>query len=238
MPSTGTPPATRIRSGTSRWEAGHLTVDSEAPERASVLPFKIKPAQKSGEVDLAGEQHLVAVDGGYLVGFDAGEFGGGAWWFSGDGTRRRKLTLRAAESLGDYFPENVHGFAFFGQDVLAFEGLTHMGSNLGRVVRIHRGLDGEWQPSVFTEISACPHAAVQESTSSWLLATTSGVWRIDTRARVHPIWQPAGGHLYYPNSIARDGSGVVYMGMRKFILRMTPRNAGDYAVQVLAPPSQ
>jgi hypothetical protein len=219
-------------------ETGHLIVDRGPPERARLLPFKIVPAQKAGEVDLAGDQHVVAVDGGYLVGFDAGEFGGGVWWFSGDGTQRRKLTLRATESVADYFPENVHEFAFLAQDVLVFEGLTHMGSNSGRVVRIHLGSDGDWQPSVFAELSACPHAAVQESTSSWLIATTAGVWRVDTQARVRPIWQPAGGHLYYPNSIARDGAGVVYMGMRRFVLRMTPRQAGDYAVQVLEPPSQ
>jgi hypothetical protein len=135
---------------------GRLVVEDRPEEETTTLLFKIKPIPKQGETELAGDLHVLSVENGYLVGFDAGEFGGGAWWFSTKGTRRRKLTLRASESLDDYFPENVHGFAALGKDILAFEGLTHLGSNDGRVVRLRRGSDGEWRASLFTKLSACP----------------------------------------------------------------------------------
>lgn len=218
-------------------ENGRVMVDTESPAEATVLPFKIEPLPKEHETDLAGPQSVFPVDGGYLVGFDAGEFGGGVWWFSADGGRRRKLTLRASDSIEDYISENVHGFARLGRDVLVLEGLTHLSGNSGRVVRIHRGPDGEWRPSMFAKLSACPHAVIQESKSSWFLATTLGIWRIDAQGRERPVWQPPGGHLYYPNSIVRDGSGVVYMGMRNHIVRMTPREKGNYTLEVLDPPT-
>ena len=145
--------------------------------------------------------------------------------------------MRATDSLADYVPENVHGFVRLGQDVLVLEGLTHMGGDWGRAVRLRRGSDGDWHPSVFAELSACPHAVVPESASSWLLAMTSGIWRLDAQARARPVWQPVGGHLYYPNTIVRDGNGVVYMGMRAFVVTLTPRGTTDYVVRVLAPPS-
>jgi hypothetical protein len=214
-------------------ESGHVMVDTKPREQADALPFKLNPVQKKGEVDLAGDRCVLAVDNGYLIGFDAGEFGGGLWWFSKDGTRHRKLSLRASDSLDDYYPENVHGLVRNGSDVLAFEGLTHLGLNSGRVVKVSRSTKGEWQVSLFAELGACPHAIVEESPSSWLLATTSGVWRLDAHAQKRVIWQPVGGHLYYPNSIARDSNGVVFMGMRHYVIRLIPGVQNSYSVQVL-----
>jgi hypothetical protein len=215
---------------------GRLVVANQARDEPDVLPFKIKPRDKPGEVEMAGRRTVLPVDGGYLVGFDIGEFGGGVWWFSTRGTRRKKLTLRKSDALSDYYPENTHALAPLGQDVLAFEGLTHLGGNDGRVVRLSRGPDGDWRPSVFTELEACPHAVLAETASTWLTATTKGVYRIDGQAHVRPVWQPRGGHLYYPSSLARDAAGVVYMGMRTFVVRLTPREPDTYTVDVLAPP--
>jgi hypothetical protein len=216
-------------------EDDHVAVGENPPAETSSLPFKIEAAPKQGEMDLAGSRLVLAVDRGYLVGFDAGEFGGGVWSFATDGTRKRKLTLRASDALADYVSENVHAFARLGRDVLVFEGLTHGGSNSGRVVRLRRDSNEEWQPSLFAELSACPHAVVEESRSTWLLATTTGVWRFDAHRREHRVWQPPGGHLYYPNSIVRDRSAVVYMGMRDMVVRLTPAG-GSYSVRVLVPP--
>jgi len=210
---------------------GRLVVSERPEEETNTLPFKIEPILKQGETELAGRRHVLAVEDGYLVGFDAGEFGGGAWWFSSKGERRQKLSLRAA----DYFPENVHAFATLGKDVLAFEGLTHMLMNHGRIVRLHRGSDGDWHASLLTNLSACPRAVLPLPEKTWLFATTAGVFKLDSDAHVRAVWEPRGVHLYYPNSLVRDEAGVVYMGMRSFVVRMTARS-GAYAVDVLVPP--
>ena len=219
-----------------RIRKGDLIIEDRPEAVASTLPFKIEPINnKQGEIELFGVQHVIEVGNGYLVGFSAGEFGGGAWWFSKKGDRRRKLTLRVGDSSTDYFPENVRNLVTFGKDVLAFEGLTHLVGNSGQVVRLHRGPDGEWRASLFAKLKACPYAVLQERPSTWLLATTSGIFRIDGNARVMPVWQPRGGHLYYPNSLVRDDAGVVYMGMRSFVIRLTPQKADTYIVAVLVP---
>jgi hypothetical protein len=59
-------------------------VGENPPAETSSLPFKIEAAPKQGEMDLAGSRLVLAVDRGYLVGFDAGEFGGGVWSFATD----------------------------------------------------------------------------------------------------------------------------------------------------------
>jgi hypothetical protein len=209
-------------------EDGRVTVSGAPPPQQATLPFY---------VDFAGARRVLAVEGGgYLVGFDAGEFGGGAWWYAADGTRRRKLTLRASDALADYIPENVHAFARLGRDVIVFEGLTHMRTDSGRVVRLHRDPHGRWQPSLYATLSSCPHAVVEESRSTWLLATTLGVFRFDTRAQEHRVWKPPSGQLHYPNSIVRDRSGFVYVGLRNVVLRLAPEVGGRYSARVLVPP--
>lgn len=216
-----------------RVREGRLIVSDRPEEEADTLPFKIKPIPRRGETELAGRRHVLVVEDGYLVGFDAGEFGGSAWWFSGKGDRWQKLTLRA----GSYFPENVHAFAVLGKDVLAFEGLTHMFTNHGRIVRLHHGSDGDWHASLFANLSACPRAVLQLSERTWLFATTTGVFTIDAEARARALWEPRGVHLYYPNSLVRDEAGTVYMGMRSFVVRMAPQS-GAYVVDVLVPPNR
>jgi hypothetical protein len=215
-------------------EGDRVTVRGRTWDEKDPLPFE----PKDGEGEIAGRRHVLPVEGGYLVGFDHGEFGGGVWWFSADGSRSRELTLRASDSLADWIPENVHAFGRLGPDVMAFEGLTHLFGNLGRVVRLRRDVNGEWRPSLFTKLAACPHAALEESSGTWLLATTTGVWRLDARARQHRVWRPPGGHLYYPSSIVRDHAGIVYMGLRNVVVRLTPDNRRGYSVDVLVPPSR
>jgi hypothetical protein len=213
---------------------GRLTVASEPEEENHALPPPIKPLPRRGETEFAGRRHWVSVEDGFLVGFDAGEFGGSTWWFSADGTHRRKVVLPAA----DHFPPNVRGFAILGNDVLAFEGLAHMGFNVGRVVRIRRISDREWRPARFADLGACPLAIIQESESAWLVAHTSGILRIDGQARVSALWQPLGGYRCDPNSLVRDEAGVVYMGMGGSVVRMTPEKGDAYAVHLLTPPEK
>jgi hypothetical protein len=217
---------------------GRVLVFDRPQEDADILPFKIKPVPKQGETDLAGDRQVVKVEGGYLVGFNAGEFGGGAWWFSADGSRRRKLTIRKSEAPGDYVAENVRAFATVGKDVLAFEGLNHLSANDGQVVRLRRSGNGQWRVWAFTDLPACPHAVLQDGDSSWLLATTEGILRVDANGGVKSLWQPSWGHLYYPNSLVRDTTGALYMGMRTFVVRLRPSSSTEYLVDVLVPPQK
>lgn len=184
----------------------------------------------------AGAAHVQAVQDGYLIGFDAGEFGGAAWWFSRYGRSRTKLTV-PPPSGDDYYPENVHGFVPFGPDYLAFQGLAHMGIDEGRVIRVARASTGGWAATPFATLPDSPDAALAETENSWLFVSSSGIWRINAEARVSSVWRPDEGSLSYPSSMERGPNGEVYVGMRHFIARLSPSAADPYEVDLLVPPT-
>ena len=193
------------------------------------MPFFLWP-------HFAGAAHVQAVQDGYLIGFDAGEFGGAAWWFSRYGRSRTKLTV-PPPSGADYYPENVHGFVPFGPDYLAFQGLAHMGIDEGRVIRVARASTGGWSATPFATLPDSPDAALVETENSWLFVSSSGIWRIDAEARLSTVWRPEKGSLSYPSSMERGPNGEVYVGMRHFIARLSPSADKPYQVDLLVPPT-
>lgn len=200
------------------------------------LPFFLWPKEIDGAQHFAGAAHVQAVQDGYLIGFDAGEFGGAAWWFSRDGRHRKRLTVPPPTGA-DYSSENVHGFVPFGTDYLAFQGLAHMGIDEGRVIRVARTPTGGWTATLFATLPDSPDAALAETENSWLFVSNSGIWRIDAEARLSTVWRPEKGSLSYPSSMARGPNGEVYVGMRHFIARLSPSDANPYQVDLLVPPS-
>ena len=77
-------------------------------------------------------------------------------------------TLKAT-SLGwpiwfddDVHAQNVHALVRLGGDVLAFEGLAHLGMDEGMVLRIHRGDAGRWRATTFAMLPGAPEAIAAE----------------------------------------------------------------------------
>src|SRR5258708_4140713 len=54
--------------------------------KQSPMPPQLKLSRK-----MIGRRSLLPTSGGWLAGFDAGEFGGGLWWFSRDGSQTIEL---------------------------------------------------------------------------------------------------------------------------------------------------
>jgi hypothetical protein len=90
---------------TNEW---HVSIDSgkvhvsrsSNPEQSSFPPHFVRTDQMRG-------RSVVAKAGdGWLIGFDAGEFGGGLWWSSNDGREKKHLSN-----------ENVHAILPRGQEL-------------------------------------------------------------------------------------------------------------------------
>lgn len=178
------------------------------------LPFDIRP-QKAAE-GLAGDRHAKRVEDGWLVGFDAGEFGGGLWWFSADGGRRRRLA-------GD----NVKGFADSSAGPLALVGRAHLSTNYGKALLVRGGREGERAVEAIADLGGAPTAFAAESADSLVVVTYSGVVRVRTSGEVERLFTPEGGDgLPYPNSITLSKAGVIHVGMRHFVLRLSPSAEG------------
>lgn len=160
------------------------------------------------------ERHVIRVGDGWLVGLDAGEFGGALWWFGADG--------KSSKRLGE---ENVVGFAESSKGVLALAGLAHLGSDSGKLLRITDGEAGNREVEVLADLGAAPRAFAVESQDSLLIVTTRGLVRVRSSGAVEQLL-PTNYGLLYPNSMTVSPSGVIHVGMRHFITRLTPAGSG------------
>jgi hypothetical protein len=164
-------------------------------------------------VDAKGERHVIRVEDGWLIGSDAGEFGGGLWWVSSEGRSSKRLA-----------GENVVGFAESWRGVIALTGLAHMGQDDGQALRITEGEAGNRKVEALANLGGAPRAFATEASDSVLIVTTRGLVRLRTSGSVEQLL-PTNYGLLYPNSMTLSPSGVIHVGMRHFITRLTP--AGD-----------
>lgn len=178
------------------------------------LPFETRSTNRGD--GLYGDRHVRRVDDGWLVGFDAGEFGGSLWWFGVDGRERRKLTS-----------DNVVGFADSAAGVLALAGLAHMGEDRGGVLLVREGRGGDRKVEPLADLGGAPTAFASESSDSLVVVTFTRVVRVRASGEVEQLYATEGDErLPYPNSLTLSKAGVVHVGMRHFVLRLSPSDSG------------
>ena len=181
-------------------------------DHQDLLPPEIK--SRNVIVDTKGYRHVIAVDDGWLVGLDFGEFGGALWWFSSDGTRSKKIS-----------EENVVGFANTPQGILVLVGLAHLGSDSGKVLRVTDGEAGERKLEPVADLGSAPRTFVVESPDSLIILTTRRLVRVRATGQIERLFQTRYQDLY-PTSMALSPSGVFHVGMRHFVTRLTPTANG------------
>ena len=84
------------------------------------------------------------------------------------------------------------------------------------------------QPLV--KLAGAPQAFTETSDGSILVATTRGISRISSSGSTEDLLHRYLGMLY-PNSIAAAPDDAIYVGMRFFVVRLTP-HAGEYIDQL------
>lgn len=205
-----------------RLQDNALQIDLRKPreETNDPLPFKIKNGNtKNG---LIGERHVKEVDDGWLVGFNAGEWGGSLYWFSKDGKEKRDLGAL-----------NTVGFIETSFGIFSVNGLAHLGSDTGYVLRIFKDNAGQWGLEKFVDLESAPHALTNELQGMFLVLTNKGLVRITQSQSVERLTQTSYSGLY-PASMVRLSSGVVYAGMRLFVVRFIP-DGNTYKEEWLLP---
>ena len=218
--------------------AGPLEISHRDPTKPVIaLPFKPPPATEEDITKLKGPSVVQAVPGGFLIGYDRGEFGGGLYWFSTDGRKHVRIAPPAG-ARSDWFPENVHAIAEYEGTFFVFQGVSHLTLRLGRVLKVRPSGKG-WRAAVFVGLDVTPEVVLQERTGVWLMASTDGVSRITANGKVERLWgRPEVLVGTYPNSIARSSDGNVYVGMRAWVLRLTWAQAeARWRADLLAPAS-
>ncbi len=175
------------------------------PDTGPPLPFALPK-----HPDFRGRRHTLAFAGGFLVGFDAGEWGGALFWFAADGSRHQGLV-----------GQNVRGLVPLGADVaLSIEGVAHLSISVGYVHRIER-VQGAVTVTSATSLPEAPQAHVATADGVYIL-TTSSLVRLGHDLR-HTVVQPVKTSGLYPDSMAIDASGALWIGMRQLVLRLSPQ---------------
>jgi hypothetical protein len=172
---------------------------------------------------MVGFQSTLKLQNGWLLGFDGGEFGGGLW-FAGDDGATQMLSV-----------ENIHGFVETAQGILVLAGLAHMTLDSGRVFILPYAVKSPHNAKILVELDGAPQAFSKVSDDAMLVVTTRGVSRISSSGGSELLLRRDLG-LLYPNSVAVTPDGVIYIGMRLFVVRLTP-HAEEYLEQWMVPDS-
>ena len=186
------------------------------------LPPVIK--EKRVVVYSKSARRVLRVEDGWLVGLDAGEFGGGLWWFNSDGGDGKLLSN-----------DRVVGFAEGPKGVLVLTGIAHLGVDHGEVLLVKGGAGVGRSVEPLADLGAAPRAFVAETGDSLLVMTTRALVRVKSSGAVERLMNTNYGMLY-ANSMTLSPSGVIHVGMRHFITRLTP-SADGYKEEWFVPAS-
>jgi hypothetical protein len=170
--------------------------------------------------EMIGSRSLLRTADGWLVGFDAGEFGGGLWWFNNGGDENQKL-----------LPENVHAIYRTPDGVFVLVGLAHLSLNSGKIYQFTE-TDEEVKVKHVADLGGSPEASTVDSEGRFVVATPRSVLAVDYTGKVDELYK-SGEDLTYPTSVVVDANGDIFVGMRFFALRLVPTNNGYYRPQWL-----
>jgi hypothetical protein len=129
--------------------------------------------------------------------------------------------------------ENVHGFVNTSIGTLAIVGLGHLGTESGQILKITDDKAGKRKTEIFADVKSAPAAFVAESPDSIIILTTFGLVRVKTSGSVEDLLRTNYRDLY-PTSMTLSASGVLNVGMRHFVTRLTP-TGNSYEEEWFAP---
>lgn len=145
---------------------------------------------------------IQAVDDGYLISVDRGEFGGELMWFSKTSKRTYELS-----SGGSY-----KQFITRANEILVSEGLAHLGTNVGYLMQIIKK-DGVWKVEHYIKLPFAPKLVCLGKDGSILILTTYNIISVDKDKHIKTVvtldnWDI---NSYTTSMVAHNNS--IYIGM-------------------------
>lgn len=234
------------RSAAGEWSVsildGKIHIQSYTAPQEGTLPFIIPKRPR-----FLGSRSVLKTDDGFLVGFDAGEWGGSLWWFSKNGADSYMLSADNIIKLIDIdgIPIAIMGLAHLSIDYGGILELARHSTKLGRKWLLDLGADSDntptknvreikWGIERSLSLDSRPYTFARDNKGGLLIITTKGLSYYYKGAIQH-IHSSYYGSVY-PNSIAISSEGIIFVGMRHAIAKLTP-NSGGYTESWLVPPS-
>jgi hypothetical protein len=151
---------------------------------------------------------FAAVDDGWLVGFNDGEFGAALYWFSSDGKHNYKIS-----------DHQVVSFFLRPDGLYAVEGLEHMSLSKGSLIRIVRSKGSvRWRSETVAELPSAPYALSSRRNGTVLVTLSKSLVSIGLDDKITTLLADAPwGELYPNSSILMPDERRLYIGMRQFV---------------------
>lgn len=212
------PPTWKLRSDGVRVVASHWTrSDRERAEKIALPEHLLRDGQMRG---VPVTLHLDG--GGWLIGFDGGEFEGGLWSANEDGSQTKNLLSG----------QDVHAIIPVLGGAIVLAGVAHMSLDEGSVFFVPSSPWNSAEAHRIADLKSSPEASVQDSQSTVLIATNKTILRIDASGTLQRLFEMPNGYLSPRSVVVVDGT--IYAGLRGYLLRLVPA-ADGYAAEWLMP---
>ena len=176
------------------------------------MPLVVRRAH--GAHDEPGEIHSVQVTDGWLVAYNAGEFGGSLWWYGADGRQRYKVSN---DRICQFLPTKRGG-------LFALEGLAHLNLSRGQIVQIKQNGQGQWISTQFVDLGHAPDVGTIDGDGNFIVSATDTLIKVQPDKTQKVLIEKAFWAGLYPHSIALSPSGDIYLGMRHGVSLIYPLN--------------
>jgi hypothetical protein len=186
--------------------------NDEPQAQLSQLPSLVREyVLKNGRASsgFAGNIHVEPYEKGWLIGSDAGEWGGKLQWVSEDASTRK-----------DLLKDNIRGILRVGTKTFVLSGMAHLDVDNGFLYEVVNGEvrlveDFKTQPQTFALEG--PDSVVIVFNNRLVRLLSTGVTKTAKEITFNSL---------YPNSATIDRSGTIYVGMRLFVVRFVPDASG------------
>lgn len=196
--------------------------------------FDIKKVPKiwfhAGYSNLDAKRKVTNINGGFLVGYNAGEFGKAIVWYSSD--------FKQHEIISTEY--HVVDFVWIENSLYALTGLSHMQISEGKLIaiRIYRfGIFAENTGITIDNIIDLP----SDTPESFVLLEDNSLL-VFTARRIFHLWIEGRKEIVYEStyglpaaSVARLNNGVIFLGGHGLVARLTP-NGNSYEEEWFLPP--
>lgn len=197
----------------------------DASEQIKNLPPNLqKVVSKNRNIGkgLGGYLHVEPFENGWLIGSDAGEWGGKLFWFDADGNQKIEL-LR----------DNIRGIVEINGEAFILSGMAHGDIDEGKIYKLTKDQKGNLKTQLLIDLKTQPQTFVIENNQSVLIALKDKIVRLKSSGEIENLKETNFSSLY-SNSMMITSSKVIYVGMRLFVVRFIPGENG-YTEEWLVP---
>jgi hypothetical protein len=157
-----------------------------------------------------GSSSAAHVQDGWLVAFNHGEFGSALYWFNETGNQNYKVSN-----------DQIVAFLQLPDRLLAVEGIAHMTTSRGSIVRIERTkAQDRWTTYTVARLPFAPYAAVvqHQHAGRIVVVLSDALVRVTANGELQTLLSDVPWTQLFPNSaVLNQDETRVYVGMRQYI---------------------